>query len=187
MAYRKFDDKPLSVDDSARKASQAFKGNEAMARALQGIANRVIGHTAGTNALTMAGCGTGSTCGVNIANTLVVSINGKQSTCIAQDNLEMPDGTMGTNWVQKYLVCTAAGTSGTVIGPGNSIDKGDYTTVALATAAAKLPDLPDGYCALGYLVLDAPAATAVGAIGTGVLGTMGTATFYDLVCMPYDL
>ncbi len=193
MAFKygttKFDAASEKVDQAARKVYGAFP-QEAVRRALQGIANRVIGTTAGTASssgyLLQAGCGTGSTAGVNVANTLVVLVNGAYSTCIAQDNLKLPDGSQGSNTVAKYLICTKAGTSATCVGPGNVIDKGDYDTAALAAVAAKLPDLPDGYCALGYVTLNAPAASAITYRGHGTIGSQGTTSFTDLVCMPYD-
>jgi hypothetical protein len=191
MAYKKFDDPATDVNDSRRKVYDAFP-MAPIRRALQGITNRVIGGTNGTQGpLVVAGCALGTTQGFKTANNVTCIINGVQSTCIAQDNLYMPKGTQGTNTVAKYLICTGAGTSGTIIGPGNVIDKADYATVALANAAAKLPDLPDGYCALGYVTLNAPEATVLAfarsagyVVGTG--GTAGTAAYVDLNCMPYD-
>jgi hypothetical protein len=126
-----------------------------------------------------------------------VCINGVQSSVIAQDNLYLPRGTMGTNTVSKFLISTATGTSGTVT-QGNVVDKGNYASATLAAAACKLPDLPDAHCALGYVTLHAPAATKLifpdGATTTaaelgyitGTGGTAGTATYVDVVCMPYD-
>lgn len=193
MSYPKFDDPAKKVDASGRKVYGIPR--EDIRRAFQGITNRVIGNgsggTAGTGFLALAGLALGTTAGVKIGNAVTVVINGVQDSCIAQDNLYYPAGTQGTNTVAKYLVCTATGTSGTVVGPGNTILKSDYASVALANAAAKLPDLPDGYCALGYVTLNAPAATplafgqSVGFV-TGTGGTAGTATYTNLVCMPYD-
>jgi len=185
---KKFDDADPKVDQAGRKVYGAFPF-EAIRRAVQGIANRVIGTTSGTASssgyLKLAGCGTGGT-GVAIANTVVVLINGQYSTCIAQDPLTLPDGSQGSNTVAKYLICTSTGTSATCIGPGNVVDKGDYASATLAAAAAKLPDLPDGYCALGYVTLNAPAASAITYRGHGTIGSQGTTSFTDLVCMPYD-
>jgi hypothetical protein len=190
-AGKKFDDANVKVDASADKVYPAFQ-KEAMRRALQGISNRVIGGTSGTQGpLVVAGCALGTTAGFKTANDVTVIIDGVKSVAIAQDNLTMPTGTMGTNTVAKFLICTGTGTSGTIL-EGNVVDKGDYATVALAAAAAKLPDLPDGYCALGYVTLNAPTATALGwtpstGFITGTGGTAGTAAYVDLNCMPYDL
>jgi hypothetical protein len=191
MSYKKFDDPTANVDDSKHKVYKAFPKTSER-RALQGIANRVIGGTNGTQGpLVTAGCALGTTAGFKTANNVSCLINGVQSIAIAQDNLNMPPGTQGTNTVAKYLISTGTGTSGTVSGPGNVVDKGDYATVALAAAACKLPDLPDGHCALGYVTLNAPEATVLEfqddagyILGTG--GTAGTATYVDLNCMPYD-
>jgi len=194
MAYKKFDDPAVKVSQAAARGNDAF-WEDAKRRALQAIANRVVGSTAGgtagTGYLHLAGCGTGATAGLAIGNTLVVEINGVYSTCIAQDNLEFPNyGTIGTaasSQVMKFLISTAAGTSGTVTGPGNIVTLSDYTTTALAIAAAKLPELPAGHCALGWVSLVTPVTTAV-VIGpsrkTGTTG--GTASFTNLVRMPYD-
>ena len=190
MAYKKF-------DDPAGKVSQATqRGNEAtwdvkMRRALQAISNVVIGSTQGTGGhIITASIGTGGTSGIKINTALVVRINGVHSTCITQDNLWMPNyGTMGTREACKFLVSTGAGTSGTVTGPGNVVNANDYTTDTLALAACKLPELPDGHCAIGYMTLITPAATEVNMSPKALVGlysTAGTATFNDLVCMPYN-
>ena len=193
MAFKyvgiKFDDPNAKVDPAARKVYGAFP-QEAIRRAVQSVVNRVIGMSAGTESssgyLHLAACGTGSTTGVKIGNTVVVLVNGAYSTCIAQDNMHLPDGSQGSNTVAKYLICTSTGTSATCVGPGNVIDKADYDTATLAGAAAKLPDLPDGYCALGYVTLNAPAAAAITNRGAGTIGSQGTTSFTDLVHMPYD-
>lgn len=189
---KKFDDPALNVDPSVRDIYDSFP-KEAERRSFQGIANRVIGGTNGTQGPLITIGGTlGTTAGFKIANGVTVVINGAVSECIAQDNLPLPDGTLAANTVAKYLICTAAGTSGTVIGPGNVVSKADYDSATLAAAACRLPDLPDGYCALGYVTLQAPEKTALAfadgagfAIGGG--GTAGTATYVDLICMPYDM
>lgn len=189
-AGRKFDDPDAKVDASVAGPYDAFQG-VAWRRALQGISNRVIGGTNGTQGpLITAGCALGTTAGFKTATNVTCLINGVQSTAIAQDNLYMPVGTMGTNTVSKFLICTTTGTSGTIV-QGNVVDKGNYASATLAAAACRLPDLPDGYCALGYVTLQGPAATVLAfsrsagyVLGTG--GTAGTATYVDLMCMPYD-
>lgn len=191
-AGKKFDDPVAKVDASVRDVYDVFP-SEAVRRAIQGISNRVIGGTNGTQGpLITATCALGTTAGFKTTTDVTVLINGAKSIAIAQDNLYMPEGTQGTNTVAKYLIATATGTSGTVVGPGNVVDKGDYSTATLAAAACRLPDLPDGYCVLGYVTLDAPAATALAfsrsagyVLGTG--GTAGTATYVDLMCMPYNM
>jgi len=186
MAYKKFDEAEKKVDQSARRIYGAFP-REMERRALQGITNRVLGGTNGTQGpLITATVADGSTGGIKTTTNVTCLINGEQSICIAQDNLKMTAGTMGSNCVAKFLVCTGTGTSGTVIGPGNVVSKADYATVALANAAAKLPDLPDGYCALGYALFNSPAASDVVLESCGLLSTAGTVAYTDLMCMPYD-
>ena len=187
MAYPKFDDPNKKVATGARKINDAFM-TEAMRRGIQGITNRVIGGTNGTQGpLITAGIAAAGSAGVQIANALTCVINGVKEAIVAQDNLALPSGTQGKNTVAKYLVSVGAGTSGTVSGPGNVIDKGEYLTIALATAAAKLPDLPDGHCAVGYVTVNAPTLTDIVFADDSALGTTGgTAAYQDLVCMPYE-
>lgn len=186
MAYKKFDDPDEKVSQAGRKVFDATY-SESLRRAIQGITNRVIGGSNGTQGpLITAGCADGSTGGAQIANALTVLLNGVQDSVIAQDNLRMPAGTQGSNTVAKYLICTGAGTSGTIIGPGNVVDKANYDSATLAAAACKLPDLPDGYCAVGYLTLNAPTALDV-VMNAAALGTtQGTSSYIDLMCMPYN-
>jgi hypothetical protein len=187
MAYKKFDDPALKVDTSARKIYS--NPSEVFRRGIQGIANRVLGSTAGTSsAKELACCGTGATGGFKTTALVVVLIIGVYSTCIAQDNLRMPAGTQGKNTAAKYLISTGTGTSGTVTGPGNVVSCADYDTNTLALAACKLPDLPDGHCVLGYANLITPVTLDVvmNAALISASGTQGTATFTDLVHMPYD-
>ena len=184
MSYKKFDDPNVKVDQSK------FKGYsiplEVVRRAIQGISNRVIGGSNGTQGhLITAGCANGSTGGVQIANAITVLINGVQHSIAAGDNLRMPAGTQGSNTVAKYLISTQ-GTSGTVTGPGNTIDKGLYASATLAAAAASLPDLPDGHCAVGYLTLNAPEALDVVMNAATLGGTQGTSSYVNLMCMPYN-
>ena len=190
-AGKKFDDPNRKVDAAAQRVFSAFP-KEAVRRALQGIANRVLGGTAGTGykpvTATIADGGTG---GIKTTYLVAVAINGEVISVAAQDNLKMPGasadftGTQGSNTVAKYLVC-AVGTAGTIIGPGNIINKADYATVALANAAAKLPDPPDGACALGYALFNTPADSDVVVSSCGLLSTAGTVAYTDLICMPYD-
>lgn len=199
MAYKKFDDPDSKVDTSALKVYNAMWDTR-MRRAIQGVANRVLGGTAGTGyAPTLAGCAIGGSAGFKTTRNVTVVCNGAASTCLLADNLFFSaQSTMGTNTVAKFLICTTAGTGPQVIGPGNIIHKEDYASATLAAAAAKIPDLVDGECALGYVTLHAPASTvlvltaaastaaaALGyAIGGG--GTAGTAAYVDVLCMPYD-
>lgn len=199
MAYKKFDDPDTKVNASVNKVNDAFPV-ESIRRALQGISNRVTGGTAGTGYIpSLAGAAVGGSAGFKTTMPVGVVRNGIRTTCGATDNMMFGTlGTLGTNKVTKFLICTADGTSGTVIGPGNIVDKGDYASATLAAAACKLPDLPDGACALASVTLNAPAATVLvltdGAstaaavlgyvLGTG--GTAGTAAYQDLVCMPFD-
>jgi hypothetical protein len=183
MAYKKFDDPNIKGETSQRKVNQAFY-DDTIRRALQGISNRVLCGTSGSANKT-AILADGSTCGIKFTMPLNVVIDGVIYAVAAQDNLAMPAGTQGTNTVSKYLVYV--GTSGTafIAGPGNEVLKTDYATQALANAAAKLPDLPDNSCALGYLTFNANQGTACPRTQQ-VLGTQGTTAYVDLVFMPFN-
>jgi hypothetical protein len=191
-AGKKFDDPNRKVDASVRSVYDAF-WNSPMRRALQSISNRVLGGTSGTGWFpnVTASVADGSTGGIKTTTPVTVAINGAAVIVAAQDNLKMPGasadftGTQGSNTVAKYLVC-AVGTAGTIIGPGNIINKADYATVALANAAAQLPELPSGACALGYALFNTPAAADVVVSSCGLLSTAGTVAYTDLICLPYD-
>jgi hypothetical protein len=199
MAYKKFDDADKKVDQSQFGVYDAIY-TEAVRRALQGINNRVLGATAGTGFYpTLAVCAIGTTCGFKTTNEVGVVRDGVLSKVIAKDNLYFGTcGTMGTNTVAKFLICSIDGTSATNIGPGNVVDKGAYASATLAAAAAKIPDLPAGAVALGYVTLDAPAATvlvltdgattAAARLGYAIGGgtTAGTAAYVDLVNYPLN-
>lgn len=192
MAYRKFDDKSLNVDDSRLKLKNFTK--EAWFRALQAVSNRVIGDQ-NLTACTSAVLATAAT-GVATTVAVVATINGLQVAIAAAGNLNLGTGayagenlgvgrgTMGTNCVTRFLVF--AGTSGAaeVAGPGNIVQKKDYATAALAAAACRLPDLPDNCVALGSLLLQGPAAAGV-TFNVGGAGTMGTCSFSNFFNMPY--
>jgi hypothetical protein len=188
MSYPKFDDPTKKVDQSSRKVYGASQ-SEAIRRAIQGIANRVVGGTSGTGLFPNVTAGVAKgTIGALFANQVDVVINGVVKTLAAQDNIRMPYGTQGKNTVAKYLI-SSNGTSGTVVatGPGNVVSKADYATIALANTAAKLPDLPDGHCALGYVQVNAPTLTDIVFAVSSVFDTTGgTASYTDLLCMPYD-
>lgn len=199
MAYKKFDDADKKVDQSQFGVYDAVY-TEAVRRAIQGISNRIIGTTSGTGHIpTLATCAPGTTCGFKTTYDVGAVRDGVLSTVAAQDNLYFGTcGTMGTNTVAKFLICSIDGTSATCIGPGNVVDKGDYANATLAAAAAKIPDLPDGAAPLGYVTVNAPAATKLvltdGAttaaarlgyvFGTG--GTAGTAAYVDLMNYPLN-
>ena len=199
MAYKKFDDADPKVDQAQFKVFGAVPV-EALRRALQGISNRCLGTTSGTGFIpTMATCAIGTTCGFKTTYDVGVIRDGVVSTVAAKDNMYFgTTGTMGTNTVAKFLICSIDGTSATCIGPGNVIDKGAYASATLAAAAAKIPDLPDGAAPLGYVTLDAPAATKLvltdGATTTAALlgyaigggTTAGTAAYVDLANMPFN-
>ena len=200
MSYKKFDDPDTKVNQSQMKVYDAIP-IESVRRALQGISNRVLGGTAGTGYVpVLAGCALGGTCGFKTTYNVGVVRNGAVGTALLADNMYFSEqGTMGSNTVAKFLICTTAGTGPQIVGPGNIIDKGDYASATLAAAAAKIPDLIDGECALGYVTLQAPtltplvltgsAMTAAAGLGyiMGTGGTAGTATYVDVVCMPYNI
>jgi len=201
MAYKKFDDADKKVDQSQFGVYDAVY-TEAVRRAVQSVTNRVLGTTSGTGSIpTLATCAVGSTMGFITTYDVGVVRDGVASTVAATDATGLyfgTCGTMGTNTVAKFLICSIDGTSATCIGPGNVVDKGAYASATLAAAAAKIPDLPDGAVALGYVTVNAPAATKLvltdGAttaaarlgykFGTG--GTAGTAAYVDLMNYPLN-
>lgn len=189
MAYRKFDDPALDVSNDARKVYPVFP-NEALRRAVQSITNRVIAGTSGTTGGTSfnAGLGTGSTAGIKIAYGLTLSINGRMGTMSAQDNIYLPPGTQSKSTYVKYLVAAKFGAGGTVVA-GNE---------GATATAARLPDCPSGYCAVGYLEYATGTAGAYIRYGGGTAGgynvlsgnvaaTCGTVSeWVNLLHMPYD-
>ena len=182
MAYAKFDDQPKSVDTSKHKINQAF--NHASQRAaLKAMKAYVIpGGTAGTVGTpgTLAGLAVASS-GANkfqIANTVSYTINGLVYGQDALNEIEYPAalGTQGTATYCKYLVycgTAALATTSGMVAKGNE---------AATLADAKLPDLPDDCCPLGYIIHAAP--TTAWIAGTGTMGTF--ATYVDLLSMPVD-
>ena len=193
MAFKygttKFDVPNVKVDKTGRKVYAKY--DEQFRRALQGITNRVLGGTSGTGNSPVTAAAAVGTLGVLTANAVVIVVNGVQGTAKAQDNMPLPSGVIPLNSACKYLVSTpldaGAGTSGTVSGPGNIVSCADYASNTLALAACKLPDLPDGHCAIAAVTFVTPVLTAVTLIPTSVLGTTGgTSAYTDLLCMPYD-
>lgn len=192
MAYRKFDDPKISVDNSAMKVS-ALK-SEVLKRAIMGSVNRVLCGTSGAVSANGANLGTAAT-GICTQNAVIACINGQAVTIPATNNInlgtgnysgaQIGKGTMGTNCVTKFLVFADENAVVDVAGPGNIVDKGDYANATLAAAACALPDLPEGAVALGYLTLQGPAGSGV-TFNVGGAGTMGTCSFVNLFNMPYE-
>jgi hypothetical protein len=181
MAYKKFDDPVATVSQAGRNIYDAFK-DDAIRRAIQSVSNRVVwGGTGGTHTTAMnAGLGTGSTGGIKIANRLGVVINGRLGTLSSQDNIEFPAGTQASATYVKYLVCGKAGTAGTVVAGNDST----------SSTGALLPDLPDGYVAVGYMEYAANGTRGWirtnGVCSGDTGGTNGTVNDWeDLVCYPY--
>jgi len=191
MAYRKFDDPALSGDNAARKVIPAFM-NDALRRAIQSVTNRVVSGTngtlGGTGGVGAAYLGTATTAGIALNTALALCVNGVYGTCIAQDNLYLPKGTQSKSTYVKYLVANKIGTAGTVIA-GNE---------GATSAAAKLPDCPDGYVAIGYMEYVTGTAGAYIRYGGGTAGgynvisgnaaaTCGTVnSWVQLMHMPYE-
>lgn len=178
--YEKFDDPIKRVSTSQEKVFEAapFK---ALRGAFMSLMNRVLGGTAGTGYVpVLAGCGTGSTGGIQITNQLGAIINGRVGTIYAQDNIEMPAGTQAAATVVKYLISGAFGTAGTVT-------RGNEGTDA---TSAHLPNLPTGHVALGYVQYTANGTVAWVTTNKPLTGhaaaSSGTAAFVDLMHMPYS-
>ena len=189
MAYKKFDD-PVNtnINIGAKKIFPEFK-SDALRRALAGVFNRIISGTAGTLGTGLISTlGTGSTCGVKLSYDLIGIINGKVGTISNQDNIYLPGGTQASASYVKYLVAGKFGTQATIFAG----DEGTGSTTAY------LPDIPDGYIALGYVEYAANATAAYGRVGGGTAksqnilsgnnsGTAGTINAWvSLVHMPYD-
>lgn len=190
MSYPKFDDRNKKVSTTARKAIDAT-AHEAMRRAIQGVVNRVLGGSNGTQGpLITAGIAIGSTHGLNTTNAVTVSINGVQVAVGVLADVDMPAaGTQAVNTTAKFLLSVGTAGTGLVSGPANIITDADYTTVALAAAAAKLPDLPDGHCALGYVTYRSGSVARVWSAASVVdaaSSTGGTAAYTNLLHMPYE-
>lgn len=180
----KFDEAPKTADAAVKKGYGNFP--DAGARSvLQALANRVLGDSAGTNGLTNAGLAEGTNAHT-IKTTYSVDylINGAKYSLAAVDNVAIPGGlgTQGTACYVKYLVSVGTdGTAGSASG-GIAITKGNE---GAAAADAKLPDLPDGNCALGYFqILTTTFEYVAGSTDNGSTGI--TDTYTNLYHMPYD-
>jgi hypothetical protein len=143
-----------------------------------------MGGTAGIGAAWFT---TGGTAGIKLNSALVLSINGRVGTAIAQDNLYLPKGTQAANTWVKYLIAAKFGTTGTIVA-GNE---------GASSTAARLPSCPDGYVALGYVEYNTTSGKYI-RFGGGTAGgynvisgnaaatcgtSCGTAYFLN---MPYD-
>lgn len=181
----KFDDPVLTKDASVRKVNQAFP-READRRSFQGTGNRVLGGsgTFGTAGMTLAGLAEGTNAHtIKTTNSIDYTINGAKYSLAAVDNIAIPAGlgTQGTACYAKYLV--SVGTDGTAASGagGITITKGNE---GAAAGDAKLPDLPDGNCAIGYFeILTTTFEYIAGSTDNGSSGI--TDTYTDLVHMPY--
>ena len=193
MAYKKFDDPNVKVDNSQFSVYDAF-AKEPFRRALMSIMNRVIAGTSGTGNFpgVTSTVAKATTAGVKTTTQVLAVINGVVNVIPALDNMALPSGTQGKNTVAKYLVVSYGtsgtyGTAGTIVGPGNVVSKADYATVTLANAAAKLPDPPEHTVVLGYVQVNAPTLTDIVFADDSALDTTGgTAVYGDLMNLPYD-
>lgn len=188
MAYTKFDAKLVKTDDSRFLVNDAFR-KESMRRALQGIANRILTGTGGTDGTNAIGavCATGTTAGVKTTSPVSAIVNGKRVAIAAGDNVELPTATLAASTVAKFLISANADGTVSVTGPGNVVEVADYASAGAAGSATYLPDLPDDSVALGYFLWTGPAVAVT--MGTGQVldtATTGTAAYTDLFCMPYN-
>ena len=184
MAYKKFDDPTAAVDQSPRKVYDAFPV-EVVRRALQGVLNRVVGGGAGGEGTALvanlcASCGTGgdnASAGLGVGNTLYVIVNGVYGTRGTAGNYTLPAGTQGANTFVKYLISGPINSTAGTVSMGNE---------GATEAKAKLPDCPDGHVALGYMLFATTAGTAWNRGTNCVVGGIGTASYVNLLHMPYD-
>lgn len=185
MAYKKFDDPTTTVSQSMRKGYEGI-WDDKLRRLLQGNLNRVLGGnfgTAGTTAAARAtamatSCGTGTTGGVCAGAAVAVLINGRAGTRSSAGSMWLPAGTQGSGTYVKYLICGGFGSTGTCLAGNEST----------SSTGAYLPDCPANYVALGYMEYAANSTCGWnrGAnVVTGQTGSSGTATFTDLVHMPF--
>jgi len=188
MAYRKFDDAPLTAKVADRRLHDV-EWQDGLRRAIQSLTNRVI--WAGTGG-THGSCvdiqlGTGGTCGVAIPLPIFIAINGRVGTAYAQDNIRLPNGTQSKSTYVKYLVCVGFGTQGTIVAGNEGTD----------STSAYLPDCPEGMVPVGYMEYATGTAGAYKRFGGGTAGaynvlsgdaaaTCGTVNdWVSLIHMPY--
>ena len=109
MAYTKFDAKLVKTDDSRFLVYDAFR-KESMRRALQGIANRVLTGTGGTDGTNTIGavCAVGGTAGIKTTSPVTAIINGKRVAIAAGDNVELPTATLAASTVARFLISADA-------------------------------------------------------------------------------
>jgi hypothetical protein len=188
MAYRRFDDAPASADGAVRKLYKVFP-DDAIRRALQSISNRVLSGTGGTSGTGLESSpGTGGTCGVKLPFPLIMTINGRIGTAAAMDNIRLPNGTQGSGTWVKYLIATKFGANQGTCLAGNE---------GASSTAARLPSLPDGYCAVGYMEYNTTSgafnrfgggtAGAYNVVSGNAAATCGTVSAWvSLLNMPYD-
>jgi hypothetical protein len=182
--YKKFDDPTAGVSQAGKKVNEAF-WSEAVRRAIQGISNRVLWGTSGTITTTTVktGCGTGgdsATDGIGVSVPIHVIINGVLGTRGTAGNYKLPAGTQAADTFVKYLI------SGPINSTAGTVSLGNEGATA---AEALLPDCPDGHVALGYMLYATTEGNAwnrgANAVA-GQTGSAGTASFVDLMHMPYS-
>jgi len=182
----KFDGPVVTKDSSVRKVDQAFP-RDADRRAFQAVANRVYGGVGTSGIVTQLTAqlaeGTNAHT-IKLTTGVYYTIDGAKYTVAAVDNVAIPTdpGTQGTACYAKYLV--SVGTDGTAASGsgGITITKGSEGDTS---AEAKLPDLPDQNCALGYFeILTTTFEYIAGSTDNGSTGI--TDTYVDLVHMPFE-
>lgn len=196
MTFRAWNADGMTPDASQNKITEAFK-DKGMQRALKAMNARVISAngTAGNGAGLAAG--TAGSSQAQVVNTLKYTIDGKAYSLDGTAYVNFPafanptvvgviEGTYATqvaNSYCKYLI--SVGTDGTAASGsgGLEVSQGNFATAA---ADAKLPDLPDGKCALGYVQI----ASGTGGFVSGTTGMNAawlTVVYADLLTMPTDL
>jgi hypothetical protein len=184
MAYAKFDDPSKKVSQAMRKGYEGI-WDDKLRRLLQASLNRVFWGTDGTSlATTLAGCGTGgdsTASGIGCTAGIRVIVNGRLGTRGSAGNYKLPAGTQGAGTYVKYLICGPINsTAGTVLAGNEST----------SSTGAYLPDCPATYVALGYMEYAASSTCGWNrglnkVAGQVTAGSAGTATFVDLVHMPF--
>ncbi len=196
MAFKPWSSDVATPDASQKKINQVFE-NGAQAHALRQMNCRVLSGDG------VPGTGCGLAAGSNGASqiktgTLIVyTIDGRAYSLAGTSYinfpafanptqvgvLEGPWATQGTGSVCKYLI--SVGTDGTAASGagGITVSQGNFATSA---SEAKLPDCPDGNCAIGYVQITTTTAGFVPGT-TAINAAWVTDVYVDLLTMPASL
>jgi len=185
---RKFDDAPVGSRTDKNKGMDAT-WHESFRRVVRSLNSRVLGGagTWGTAGIDTAGlaAGTSGTKGIKVGSSIDYTIDGVVYSLAADNDIAIPAslGEQAEDTFCKYLV--SVGTNGTAAASagGVTITKGN-TVEDLADA--KLPDLPEEQCAIGYFTVNTTGGYSYTAGVTSIDDANIAVTYADLVSMPMD-